>query len=159
MTDKKCKHCAMLIPSEAKICPYCRKKQPMQFNTRKTMIVLGIFLFLGIIGNLTNKNQRPPAQPTQEEIAAKKDFSDSIDAQVYAKEYIKQRLKAPSTAKWQDSADVAVAKIEGSKNKWLVQGYVDSQNSYGAMLRMQYWVTLRKSSNGTWSVIKLQTQP
>lgn len=27
MAEKKCKHCAMMIPGAAKICPYCRKKQ------------------------------------------------------------------------------------------------------------------------------------
>ena len=26
MAEKKCKHCAMMIPKEAKICPHCRKK-------------------------------------------------------------------------------------------------------------------------------------
>jgi hypothetical protein len=27
MAEKKCKSCAMMIPNEAKTCPYCRKRQ------------------------------------------------------------------------------------------------------------------------------------
>lgn len=131
----------------------------MHFDNRKSLIVIGSIAFIGMIGHCMEVSQPPVKQLSQEDIAAKKNFSDSIDAQVWAKQFVEQRLKAPSTAKWQDSADVAVAKVAGSKNKWLVQGYVDSQNSYGAMLRMQYWATMNKKTDGSWSLVKLQTQP
>lgn len=41
MAEKKCKHCAMMIPEEAKICPHCRKSQPS-----KTVRYLVLFIIL-----------------------------------------------------------------------------------------------------------------
>lgn len=38
--QKKCKHCAMMIPKEAKICPHCRKKQ----GINKLVIIIPLFL-------------------------------------------------------------------------------------------------------------------
>lgn len=46
MDEKKCKHCAMMIPKEAKVCPHCRKKQGTSIIT---MIVAGFFI-LFVIG-------------------------------------------------------------------------------------------------------------
>ncbi|MEI6243330.1 MAG: hypothetical protein WCP39_08030 [Chlamydiota bacterium] len=42
--EKKCKHCAMMIPKEAKICPHCRKKQ----GTSTAVGCLAIFILLMI---------------------------------------------------------------------------------------------------------------
>ena len=42
MAEKKCKYCAMVIPEEAKICPYCRKKQSSTF----LKFIAGFFLLL-----------------------------------------------------------------------------------------------------------------
>lgn len=44
--EKKCKHCAMMIPKEAKVCPYCRKKQGTSFAVG----CFTVFLILIIIG-------------------------------------------------------------------------------------------------------------
>lgn len=130
----------------------------MHFDNRKSLIVICSLMFLGIIGKQWEE-ANPPKGPTPEEIAAKAEFSDSVDARVWAKSFVEQRLKAPATAKWQNPADVAAARVKGTKNKWIVQGYVDSQNSYGAMLRMQYWATVNKNPNDSWSLIKMQTRP
>lgn len=46
MEEKKCKHCAMQIPAEAKICPHCRKKQGGRFGIVKGIIGLIGLLFL-----------------------------------------------------------------------------------------------------------------
>lgn len=36
--EKKCKHCAMMIPKDAKVCPHCRKRQSVSF--------LSVFIFI-----------------------------------------------------------------------------------------------------------------
>ncbi len=38
--EKKCRHCAMMIPKEAKVCPHCRKKQ----GINKLVIIIPLFL-------------------------------------------------------------------------------------------------------------------
>lgn len=43
--EKKCRHCAMMIPKEAKICPYCRKKQGASMVVAFFLILFIIFVF------------------------------------------------------------------------------------------------------------------
>jgi hypothetical protein len=55
MAEKKCKHCAMMIPKDAKICPHCRKKLGW---TLPAKIVLGLIV-LGVIGSFLGKSDLP----------------------------------------------------------------------------------------------------
>lgn len=158
---QKCCYCGTLLPKDAKYCPSCRKKQPWAKKFGKNILIgLGVLVAGGAIGNLV-PHVEPPPPPTPEAIAKqeseKQEFKDSIDAQVAARLYVEQRLKSPSSAKWQNSADVEVGRLKGSKNKLLVHGYVDSANSFGAVLRMQYWATTAKGPDGEWRVVKLKT--
>lgn len=43
--EKKCRHCAMMIPEDAKICPYCRKSQGTSTGVK---ILAGIFILIGL---------------------------------------------------------------------------------------------------------------
>lgn len=45
-TEKKCPHCAMMIPKEAKICPHCRRKQLATATTAQTVVAFIIILML-----------------------------------------------------------------------------------------------------------------
>jgi len=61
-------------------------------------------------------------------------------------------LKAPSTAKFQDVLDFGVAPKKDHngnaiKDVWEVSGYVDAQNSFGAMIRTKWYVQLKKSGH------------
>ena len=61
-----------------------------------------------------------------------------------AKDYVKQRLKAPSTAKFPFqlfSTDVLVNYL--GDGQYLVRSYVDSQNSFGAMIRTYFQCVLQ----------------
>lgn len=64
--------------------------------------------------------------------------NDDIKAGVYvlAQKCVKNHLKAPSTAKFSEMWECAFQKGEG--NVYMMTGYVDSQNSYGAMLQEQW---------------------
>lgn len=68
--------------------------------------------------------------------------------------YIKQRLKAPSTAEfpWYDSS--AVSGPDG--NVYTVRSYVDSENGFGAKIRTNYAVKLREDSNGDIQLVDIQ---
>ena len=63
---------------------------------------------------------------------------DDIKAGVYvlAKKCVKNHLKAPSTAEFTEMWDCGFSK--GDDNIYMMTGYVDSQNSYGAMLQEQW---------------------
>ena len=83
------------------------------------------------------------SQPAQDSTKDRK-----IMSIVFAEKVIKDMLKSPSTAQF---SDVAAYELSNKKDVWAVNGYVDSQNSYGAMLRNQWEVQLdyRDGAGGT----------
>jgi hypothetical protein len=60
----------------------------------------------------------------------------AIEAFIVSQEFVKARLKAPSTAKFPGPSQAQV--LIGKDNQYRVISYVDSQNSFGAMLRGNY---------------------
>jgi len=70
---------------------------------------------------------------------------DEIEALTYAREAVTQRLLAPSTADfpWANDEHVEVLAC----GRFRVREYVDAQNGFGAMVRQQFAVTMRKGSD------------
>lgn len=60
---------------------------------------------------------------------------DKIDALTHAQIYIKEKLKSPASAEFEGGTD-GVIKVNDTT--FTVIGTVDSQNSFGAMLRSNY---------------------
>ena len=61
------------------------------------------------------------------------------EAKAVAEGQVETLLKSPSTAKFSGLRDT---KIEPIENGYKVTGYVDSQNSFGAMIRSNYSVEI-----------------
>jgi hypothetical protein len=143
-TEKKCKYCAMMIPYDARICPHCRKKQP---STIKTVIAVGVILILlgpciAVMFNL-EKNSSTKTQ-------VKKEYPTEIDACVVSTHIVQDYLKAPSTAKFPWTC----AAVKLQTGAWHVRSYVDSQNSFGAMLRTNYmWTAEFNKNKNEWNII------
>jgi hypothetical protein len=72
--EKKCSYCAMMIPKEAKICPYCRKKMPLSGMTVLVTIIIAtvIIVWSMLSGTHTTPRTPPvdsdPASATHEQI-------------------------------------------------------------------------------------------
>lgn len=86
--------------------------------------------------------------------SSKKYDEDDIKAGVYvlAKKCVKNHLKAPSTAEFTAMSDCGFSKGEG--NIYMMTGYVDSQNSFGAMLQEQ-WSIMAEVSGDKVSLVML----
>lgn len=85
---------------------------------------------------------------------------DDIGAFVMAQEFIKQKLKAPSTADFPSIVDsgVSVSKTSsGGKCAFRVRTPVDAENSFGAKLREHFTVELKPDGEDgqTWSLISI----
>ena len=84
----------------------------------------------------------------QNEAQTKKADEVDIYIQIYiqAQEFVKQGLKSPATAKF---PSLAIQVDDLGDKRYKVLSYVDSQNSYGALLRND-WTVIMKLSENEW---------
>lgn len=79
---------------------------------------------------------------TQEQIREERELED---AAFYAFRLVKQRLKAPSTAKFPPSRNARV--LPRPDEIYRVSSYVDSQNSFGAFIRTHFIADIKYNPN------------
>lgn len=109
---------------------------------------LFLILTLGILFNCcSNQKDYVPDLKTKEGIER---FADR--ASIIAKDFIKQNLKSPSTSKFPIS-DFSYSNPDADKKTIIIKSYVDAENSFGAILRKNYYVKLRFKS-GDWADIQ-----
>jgi hypothetical protein len=73
---------------------------------------------------------------------------DALTAWTMAQSFVERHLKAPSTAKYPWGYSDRVKSLGGGR--YLVNAYVDSQNSFGAQLRSNFTATLRHAGGDSW---------
>lgn len=77
---------------------------------------------------------------------------DRSDACFMSQKFVKDRLKAPSTAEfpmWTEDN----CKVDHNGGQWIVYSYVDAQNGFGAMIRSEYVVKMTyNSSRDVWTL-------
>jgi len=76
----------------------------------------------------------------------------AIELHVQAQQFVKQTLKAPTTAEF--PWDPVSAGTDGT-GLYQVESYVDSQNSFGAMVRSEWMVNMRLSGD-RWTLEKMR---
>ncbi|MBX3042871.1 MAG: hypothetical protein KIT33_12115 [Candidatus Kapabacteria bacterium] len=77
--------------------------------------------------------------------------SNEIAAITFSQIFVKDNLKSPSTAKFGNIREYTANNID--LGKWTVTGYVDSQNSFGAVIRTKYAVTIQYDvKNDKWTL-------
>ena len=102
-------------------------------------------LSLGILFNCSNEQKDyVPDLKTTEGIEK---YADR--ASIIAKDFVKQNLKSPSTAKF-PSSDFSYSNPEVDSRTITIKSYVDAENSFGATSRKEYYVKLRFKS-GDWA--------
>lgn len=88
--------------------------------------------------------------------------SDAIDessmAHIQCKEFVKDRLKAPSSAEF-TFLDFSASKLADSQ--YVIRSYVDAQNAFGAKLRNNYtcvvkWNGSDHSDIRNWELVSMQ---
>ena len=111
-----------------------------------------------------NRVQNHEASTERYDTTSHKDAVDddkSIMAQIIAHDFIKSQLKSPSTADFPWFAH-RISRSEDERQVYKVVSHVDSQNSFGAEIRTQFWVELRylggdDYDSNNWEIISWST--
>lgn len=61
--------------------------------------------------------------------------ADDVGAHVACQQFVEDRLRAPSTAKFPTARRV---NIVNTADRWKVEGWVDAENAFGATIRSDY---------------------
>lgn len=70
--------------------------------------------------------------------------NDTRSAQETCHHFVKDDLKAPGTARFETFND---AQVSSEGRVWTVEGFVDSENGFGALLRTHYRCEIRKDED------------
>lgn len=101
------------------------------------LIVAGAIIFLfGVNYIFQDGNSKTPK--------AKKQI-DNIEVYSGVKEYVKNNLKAPKTAEFPRPFEYQNHVKRIDENNFIVTSWVDSQNSYGALIRTKFTCNIRHS--------------
>lgn len=73
-------------------------------------------------------------------------YKSATDAKICAEKAVTDSLKSPSTAKFCKYTEMTATNLGG--DRWKVTGYVDAQNSFGAVIRTNWTVTLTLTGKG-----------
>ena len=145
MALKKCKECKKEISSKANNCPNCgapvnqiSKAISGCFIKLFVIIILIIAIFYWVstipLDSVPNSYSSPSTNSNW------KTQDNSYSAYLMMQEFVKKRLKSPSTAKFPNfylNTD-HIKKI--SNQTYQITSYVDSQNTFGAMIRTKFLV-------------------
>ena len=123
------------------------KKSPTKYRIKIAFILLLLIVVIGSFGYIIfgGTNTSNNSETRTERIADK-----TPSAYNQAQRFVKAALKAPSTAQFPLTGNTQ----EVQTNRFLSQGYVDSQNSFGAMLRTSFVVTLRYNGAESYDALR-----
>lgn len=152
VTCKKC--CQVVTPNIAK-CPHCGVSNPadsLKIQLISTVFVLVVlasifFGFKSCSNNYAEKEKTREPTPSY--------------AFVHCMGFVESRLKSPSSADFSSYGNSNVTQLKqtrrGGKNEiqYLVTGYVDAQNSFGAQIRNNYSCKVTGITGGKWILNKI----
>lgn len=98
---------------------------------------------LGIATTLTAIALTSCSATTSDE--PEEDREDGIMAEIMCEEFVKDRLKAPATAEFSNQRAESIG-----DQRWDVTGTVDSENSFGALIRSNYRCDIRYVGDDKW---------
>lgn len=108
-------------------------------SNKKAIIGLIILLLLVVIIFATTCNDEPRKEPStnpETPVASQPKTLSPIEAYSHAKYEIEQNLKSPGSAEFPTMDLINMKLIQDSI--YMIGGYVDAQNGFGGLMRMDY---------------------
>jgi hypothetical protein len=150
-----------------------KKKMPieLQWKIARYVTLFGIIIIVSVFSvAVYNTNQEKSiygftssssSKGNSETVIPRTDLSKSttandddklFDAYFMSQKFVKQNLKAPSSAKFPGYKKEFSEYKDGN---YVVVAYVESQNSFGAMLKQTYICEMNYKGNNNWSLIEV----
>lgn len=129
----KCKDCGSEISDQAKNCPQCGKpiKKDIGCFSMIGIFLIGFIVICYIIGN--NSEKENVNYCTGKEILAYN----------YAEDFVKNKLKSPSSAKFPETKDkIKHTTCNYDECSYTIRSWVESTNSFGAMIKTEFECTI-----------------
>ena len=148
-----CRACGAQVSKSAKACPSCGEPTKKQAGCGQQLGgCLLLCLLMGgcvvVVGQWASKIELPEPTPWEQR-------DDTGRAYVEAIEAIRLRLKAPATAEFPGALmDGALDHVRREGQRYTVDSYVDSENSFGAKIRTRYRAVVEQIGPGQWSVLE-----
>ncbi|MGC9996658.1 MAG: zinc ribbon domain-containing protein [Terriglobia bacterium] len=147
--SKFCVKCGNQLPPKSNYCDSCGVNQATPAKAHPVMLrplfkwllvaTLGFFGIVFLIAICSDRTSSSQPDQTQVKLRVLRACED----------HVRQYLKAPSTARFSSYYDTEVR--DHGSGKYSAVGWVDSQNSFGAMLRTEYICTATDEGNDQWS--------
>jgi len=132
----KCKHCGVMLSDDLLTNESNKKVKPKRLGCGcSLLIIIGSVFFIVMF----NSNSTSP---------------DTIGAYVFSQQVIKNLLKSPRSAIFATYNESRVSYL--TNKKYGVRSYVDSQNSFGALLRTYFTVIVEEKGKNNWEVIDIK---
>lgn len=80
------------------------------------------------------------------------DAPDEYGARDVCEQFVEKRLKAPATAEFENTATTQAG------DEWTVEGDVDAENGFGALIRNHYVCTVRPTdaAGANWELVDVE---
>ena len=119
--------------------------------------IISSFIGLILLGMIFSASKGDNYTSNNSQADTSEDWRESIelrDACYISHQFVEKELKAPRTAKWESCFDATI--IEGTNQTYTVSSYVDSENSFSALIRTNYIATLRPTDREDyWTLVDL----
>lgn len=110
------------------------------------LLIMALYAGVYSLGSLAVSSEPPEV--------SWREMDASLEAAVMMGTFVKERLKAPSTADFKPGYSDSVTRLEGQRYR--VISWVDAQNSFGAKLRNHFIGEVEQVERGRWELITLE---
>ncbi|MEN0020448.1 MAG: zinc ribbon domain-containing protein [Planctomycetota bacterium] len=166
MAMVKCKECGRKVSTKAKACPQCGAPPKAQGSGCS-----GVVAALALVGGLiwlvqsgtdvdqVGARRSTPQGESSSEVAPDerwRERSDTVSAYIMTERFVRERLKAPRTAKFPGIFDGQQDHVSYlGDQQYAIVSYVDSENGFGAMLRMRFAAKVEQVEEDKWRLLSL----
>ena len=136
MALTNCPECNNEVSDSALTCPHCgfqlknqklQKKAPKKKAGGCAIIIIAILILFIVFHNIGSNDESDDSRGTSKMLAYN-----------YAENFVKKKLKSPSTADFPGVQQKDQHTTMIGKDKYKIESWVDSENSFGANIRTKF---------------------